>query len=77
MTARDMLLSLRSLECPGCGGHKARSKSVCSKCWRLLTRKQQVNLYRFFGEGYEDAFTHALAWIKQRRIDAGSEIDHV
>jgi len=42
-----------------------------------LTRKQQVNLYRFFGEGYEDAFTHALAWIKQRRIDAGSEIDHV
>jgi len=29
------------------------------------------DLYKRFGDGYEDAFDYALKWIKERLADAG------
>ena len=67
----EMLQSLKSSSCPACGGGKGARKSFCYRCFGLLPWVMKGDLYKRFGDGYEDAFDYALKWIKERLADAG------
>lgn len=56
----DVLESLQSRECPGCGGRKTTMRSFCPRDYYALTAELRQALYRRFGEGYAQAFVAAL-----------------
>ncbi|HWC91353.1 MAG TPA: hypothetical protein VG433_16905 [Pirellulales bacterium] len=57
----DLLASLASVQCPACGGLKAKSNSLCRPCYYKLPNVMRNALYRRMGEGYEPAMKDALA----------------
>lgn len=56
--------SFRSTTCPCCGRVKQSSQSFCYKCFKCLPTKLRNDLYKRFGEGYEEAFGVALVSLK-------------
>lgn len=59
--------SLRSTECPACGGSKFRRQSFCRTCYRSLPANIRANLYLLVGDGYEEAFDAAMDHVERRR----------
>jgi len=56
----EILDSLRSVKCEGCGGKKKTAQSHCSKCYFKLSATLRSALYQRFGDGYEEAFEQSL-----------------
>jgi predicted amidophosphoribosyltransferase len=60
LTAINLITSLRSEVCPGCGQLKARAKTFCPRCWRALPKDTALHLYRGIENGYAEAVLAAL-----------------
>lgn len=60
LESTQILASLKSDCCPGCGKPKKPHRSVCYPCWRKLDKATSQALYNGFGVGYEPAFDAAM-----------------
>ena len=80
-SAKQLIDSLNSFVCPGCGGGKLQRKSFCITCYNQLTPAEQNALYRRIGDGYEQAFAAALRKIKAgapgARTGSGNRVEDV
>jgi hypothetical protein len=56
----EILDSLRSVKCEGCGGKKQAAQSHCKRCYFKLSAALRLSLYKRFGNGYEEAFEESL-----------------
>lgn len=61
MSTTEVIRSLKSTDCPGCGGFKRARRSVCSMCWSKLPSRIRSDLYSPSGKGYEKAVTDAVS----------------
>lgn len=59
---RAIVAELRGVECR-CGARKGSMKSFCYACWKRLPGELGSNLYRTVGEGYEEAYREAAAFL--------------
>jgi hypothetical protein len=55
--------TLKSEECL-CGRVKKPGNSFCFRCYKELPADMQKALYRKMGDGYEEAFEEAVAWLQ-------------
>ena len=55
---------LRSEEC-ACGRSKRSRYSFCYTCYQLLPDDMQRDLWNYMGDGYEEAYDAAVAWLKE------------
>ena len=60
MTREQILKSLLSTHCEGCGKDKDHGKSHCRTCYYKLPVPLRWKLYNGFGRGYEEAFEESL-----------------
>ena len=51
-------------KCAACGSKKPSRMSFCADCYWRLPREKRIALYRLFGDGYEEAYTLALKWLR-------------
>lgn len=58
---RRYLDVFRSETCEACGAPKHSGKCFCYGCFKSLSTRLQRGLYKRFGQGYEEAYTEALA----------------
>lgn len=63
---REILESLGSTVCEGCGRNKRPKMSHCGTCYRRLPPNMRQALYRRFGAGYEEAFEESLVYLHGR-----------
>jgi nicotinamide riboside kinase len=59
----ELLRELQSTVCR-CGRVKRARQTFCAECYRALSRKLQVGLYRRFGSGYEESYAAAIAELR-------------
>jgi hypothetical protein len=62
----EILQSLGSPDCGGCGGKKAPKMSHCRKCYYALPPKMRHDLYQGFGAGYEEAYQTSLEFLRDK-----------
>jgi len=55
-------------KCAGCGKRKSSRMSHCRRCFLQLPHKMQADLYKRFGEGYEEAFRASCEFLAARRL---------
>jgi hypothetical protein len=67
ITDRQLLASLKSDTCLGCGSSKIIRKTFCPYCYQQLSKQQQRALYDRIGHGYEEAVASALTTLKQHK----------
>lgn len=63
---RIALLDELSAEKCQCGKRKRSKQTFCWSCYRSLPREMQADLYKGFGQGYEEAYTAAIKYFKER-----------
>jgi predicted amidophosphoribosyltransferase len=68
ITRRELLDSLRGVVCPACGRRKGDGKTLCGGCYAPLTPAVKRDLYKRFGEGYEEAVQAAWAILNPERF---------
>ena len=56
--------ALKSEECQ-CGRSKRRRHAFCYLCWSRLPREFHSGLRLKVGEGFEEAYHQALAWLNE------------
>lgn len=56
----DLVISLRSVTCPMCGGVKNAGQTTCRGCYSHLTYPEKQALYRRLGNGYSEAVHEAM-----------------
>ena len=56
--------ALKSEECQ-CGRVKRRRHAFCYPCWSRLPRELHSGLRLEVGEGFEETYHQALAWLKK------------
>jgi len=71
----DLLNELAGAEC-ACGSPKIPRQSFCRACYYLLPPRLRRPLYKRIGEGYEQAYDEAAAFLRSRalkdaKLDAG------
>ena len=59
-TNAELIRSLKSTTCPGCGNTKKARRSVCFTCWRAMDKETARALYTPWGAGYAQAFNKAM-----------------
>jgi hypothetical protein len=64
----QILHSLSSTHCEGCGNAKNQGKSHCRTCYYKLPKDLRTRLYNGFGKGYEEAFEESLAVLAKKGI---------
>lgn len=55
---------LRSEEC-ACGRTKRPRYSFCYTCYQLLPDDMRKDLWSYMGDGYEEAYDSAVAWLTE------------
>jgi hypothetical protein len=60
----EILESLGSTVCGGCGKSKPPGLSHCRRCYRRLPVAMMCNLYKRFGAGYEEAYEESLQYLQ-------------
>ena len=63
---KSILEDFLGTECSGCGGVKVSKRSHCSKCYYRLPKQMQSDLYKRFGEGYEQAFAASQKYLADK-----------
>lgn len=58
-------LDFKGTVCAACGNEKRQHHSFCHRCFFFLPRNLKYDLYRRFGDGYEQAFRDALDWLRE------------
>lgn len=56
--------ALKSEECQ-CGRSKRMRHALCYPCWSRLPRDFQAGLRLSVGEGFEETYHKALAWLRE------------
>jgi predicted amidophosphoribosyltransferase len=51
--------------CPVCFRPKDRSRSFCRGCYYQLPSDLRSGLWRKFGQGYEEVYSEARAWLME------------
>ena len=64
---RSVLEDFLGTECAGCGAVKRPRMSHCAGCYHRLPKKMQSELYRRFGQGYEEAFAASVEWLRKNQ----------
>ncbi len=62
MTRKQAFADFQSSTCR-CGKRKKAGYSFCLSCYRKLTHEMQTDLYKHFGQGYEEAYGEAVAFL--------------
>lgn len=70
----QMLNDLKGVKCY-CGARKAKMQTFCRQHYSSLPPQMRSVLYQRFGEGYEEAYTKALAWLKERAHPAVTRVE--
>ena len=60
----EILRSLGSPDCGGCGGKKKAKMSHCRNCYFALPSTLRKALYQPFGGGYEEAYEESLSYLE-------------
>ncbi len=60
----EILESLGSKLCGGCGKSKRPKMSHCRSCYYALPPKMRSDLYQGFGCGYEEAYEESLRYLE-------------
>jgi hypothetical protein len=60
----EILESLGSTVCGGCGGTKRAKMSHCRACYLALPPRMRGALYQGFGNGYEEAYEESLQYLQ-------------
>lgn len=61
---RAFYIETRKAEECLCGREKSSGRSFCYRCYKELPGDMQRALYRKMGDGYEEAFEEAVAWLQ-------------
>lgn len=72
---KTILEDFLGTECSGCGGAKNPKMSHCSRCYYKLPKTMQKDLYKRFGEGYEEAFAASRAYLAEHHPRAAKTGD--
>jgi hypothetical protein len=59
-----ILRELRGEVCQ-CGGEKSKGQTFCRTCYERLPRALQLPLWKHLGDGYEQAYTAALQFLRR------------
>lgn len=51
-----------------CGNRKRPGHTFCKSCFFSLPKRMQTALYKRMGEGYEEAYAAAAAWLKGENL---------
>lgn len=68
-TTADLVNELAGTRCR-CGRNKRPKQSFCSLCYFALPKWLQSDLYRTIGNGYEQAYQQAAAFVDERSKSA-------
>lgn len=52
--------------CPICHKSKGRWTALCPRCYRSLPEPMRAGLWKRFGEGFEEAFVQATAYLEKK-----------
>ena len=65
MKPSEIKFYLEALKSDGCqcGRTKKRGMAVCYTCWKRLPRDLQQQLYWRIGDGFEEAYDAAIAYL--------------
>lgn len=69
-----ILRELQTVKC-FCGRKKGPMKTFCPRHYSSLPPQMQKALYVDFGKGYEEAYTEARAWLKERAHPAVTRVE--
>ena len=64
LEGKSLLANFLGTLCWTCLGAKRSKQSHCSACYHRLPKPMQTALYKRFGEGYEEAFTASVEWLR-------------
>ncbi len=73
MNRSEVLTDFSGEVCSICGGWKRKMNSFCTRCYLALPPKKRAALYLSFGDGYEEAFTEAQAYLREALPHAREE----
>ena len=73
MDRREVLTDFSGTVCSICGGNKKGMQSFCTSCYLALPPKKRAALYLSFGDGYEEAFADAQAYLREALPHAREE----
>lgn len=69
---RKMVRELQSNRCR-CGNAKEDMNTFCGSCYRKLPKSMRNRLWKRIGEGYEEAYRAACAFLDDKKSDGGDE----
>lgn len=77
LTKEDRLRILRELQTKKCfcGAKKAEGQTFCRQDYYKLPPKMRTALYSRFADGYEEAYTEARDWLKERAHPAVTGVE--
>jgi len=58
-----------------CGARKTRQQTFCRLHYSMLPGRMRSMLYQRFGAGYEEAYTEAREWLKERANPALTRVE--
>lgn len=67
MSTKSILAEFLGMICPSCNQLKQKNNAFCVSCYRRLPRVLQHAVWNRFGEGFEQAFTDAKAYLTKKR----------
>jgi hypothetical protein len=68
----EILESLGSTKCEGCGKAKKYKMSHCRACYFKLPPRLRKALYQGFGDGYEEAYEESLEFLRETNLTAAA-----
>jgi hypothetical protein len=66
---KSTLADFLGTKCSGCGGAKRSRMSHCRRCYYWLPPTMRQALYRRFGQGYEEAFTASVEYLRKLPVE--------
>lgn len=77
LTKDERLRILRELQTKKCfcGAKKAEGQTFCRQDYFKLSPSMRSALYNRFGDGYEEAYTAARAWLSERAHPAVTRVE--
>jgi len=66
MDPLDLVRELRGIKCR-CGKRKTSGQTFCRGCYYSLSPEIRSMLYRRLGQGYEEAYSEAVRYLRDMR----------
>lgn len=75
MDSGKIYTAFHSDSCPICQKSKGRWTAFCPRCYRSLPEPMRADLWKRFGEGFEEAFVKAMACLEKKFTAAAKTQD--